>query len=58
MKHAAQNDLFAGGVRMVAEEAIDLTVESIMAYGPFHDVWAVAWSGGKDSTATLTLLIG
>jgi DNA sulfur modification protein DndC len=57
MKHAAQNDLFAGGVRMVAEEAIDLTIQSIMAYGPFHDVWAMAWSGGKDSTATLTLLV-
>ncbi len=50
-------DLFAGGSRMVAEEAVDLTVASILAYAPFHDHWAVAWSGGKDSTATLTLLI-
>lgn len=42
---------------MVAEEAVDLTVASLTAYGEFHDVWAVAWSGGKDSTATLTLII-
>jgi DNA sulfur modification protein DndC len=57
VKRSAQSDLFAGGVRMVAEEAVDLTVESILAYGSFHDIWAVAWSGGKDSTATLTLLV-
>ncbi|WP_244742059.1 phosphoadenosine phosphosulfate reductase domain-containing protein [Mesorhizobium sp. L-8-10] len=29
----------------------------MQAYGPQHDVWAFAWSGGKDSTATLTLII-
>ena len=52
-----QHDLFAGGARMVSAEAVDLTIESIMAYGPFHEHWAVAWSGGKDSTATLTLLV-
>lgn len=52
-----QTDLFAGSTRMLSDEAVNLTVESILAYGPFHDHWAVAWSGGKDSTATLTLLI-
>ena len=52
-----QHDLFAGGARMVSTEAVDLTIKSIMAYGPFHEHWAVAWSGGKDSTATLTLLV-
>ena len=50
-------DMFAGGARMVAEEAVDLTIASIMAYAPHHEHWAVAWSGGKDSTATLTLLV-
>src|SRR3546814_16222809 len=34
-----------------------LTVQSLQAYGPSHRHWAVAWSGGKDSTATLTLLV-
>ena len=56
MKHDAP-DLFSGGVRMVASEAVDLTAQSLQAYGPQHRHWAVAWSGGKDSTAVLTLLI-
>lgn len=53
----AQPDLFAGGSRMVAEEAVDLTIRSLEAYAYQHDHWAVAWSGGKDSTAALTLLV-
>ena len=54
---AQQHDLFAGGTRMVASEAVDLTVQSLQAYGPQHATWCVAWSGGKDSTAILTLLV-
>ncbi len=38
-------------------ESIELTIQSLQAYGPQHDHWVVAWSGGKDSTATLTLLV-
>lgn len=38
-------------------ESIELTVQSLQAYGPGHAHWAVAWSGGKDSSATLTLLV-
>ena len=38
------------------EEALELTVMSLDAHGPDHRHWTVAWSGGKDSTATLTLL--
>ncbi len=57
MKLLAQPDLFAAGARMVAEEAVDLTVASLQAYGPQHRHWAIAWSGGKDSTATLTLVV-
>lgn len=49
--------LFSGGVRMVHEEAVELTLQSLKAYWPRHQHVAVAWSGGKDSTATLTLLI-
>ena len=44
-------------VRMVHEEAVELTLQSLRAYWPHHDHVAVAWSGGKDSTAVLTLLI-
>lgn len=54
---AKQIDLFSASPRMEVGEAMELTVQSLQAYGPAHDHWAVAWSGGKDSTATLTLLI-
>lgn len=49
--------LFAGGARMVHEEAVDLTLASLLTYWPRHTHVAVAWSGGKDSTAVLTLLV-
>lgn len=39
------------------DEAMEMTTQSLKSYGPSHDHWAVAWSGGKDSTATLTFLI-
>jgi DNA sulfur modification protein DndC len=51
-------DLFAAGAaRMDMDEAIALTRQSLRAYGPAHDHWCIAWSGGKDSTATLTMLL-
>lgn len=48
--------LFEGGARLQMTESIELTIQSLQAYGPQHDHWVVAWSGGKDSTATLTLI--
>ncbi|MBC7169242.1 hypothetical protein, partial [Phenylobacterium sp.] len=45
------------GYRMPVGEAAEVTLASLRSYGADHDHWAVAWSGGKDSTATLTLLI-
>jgi DNA sulfur modification protein DndC len=50
-------DLFAGSARLTMEEALELTVMSLNAHAKEHRHWAVAWSGGKDSTATLTLLL-
>lgn len=35
----------------------ELTIQSLMAYAYQHDHWVIAWSGGKDSTATMTLII-
>jgi len=53
-----QIDIFgAGARRMQMTESIELTIQSLEAYGADHDHWGVAWSGGKDSSATLTLLI-
>lgn len=57
MKAAQQTNLFAGTKRLQMTDSIELTAQSLNAYGPTHKHWAVAWSGGKDSTATLTLLI-
>lgn len=54
---AAVENLFAGGARMLSSEAIELTLQSLRAYWDRHEHVAVAWSGGKDSTATLTVLI-
>ena len=42
---------------MVHKEAVELTLASLRAYWDRHSHIAVAWSGGKDSTATLTLLV-
>lgn len=53
----AIDNLFARGVRMVHAEAVELTLASLRAYWDRHEHVAVAWSGGKDSTATLTLLV-
>lgn len=54
----AQIDIFAAGAqRLQMTESIELTIQSLQAYGADHDHWGIAWSGGKDSSATLTLVI-
>ena len=45
------------GARHTIQDSIDKTVESMNTYGPLHDHWAFAWSGGKDSTTTLTVIL-
>jgi DNA sulfur modification protein DndC len=53
-----QADIFgAGARRLQMTESIELTIQSLQAYGATHEHWGVAWSGGKDSSATLTLII-
>ncbi|SOD25189.1 DNA sulfur modification protein DndC [Variovorax sp. YR752] len=37
-------------------ESIELTLQSLQAYGADHPHWGIAWSGGKDSSATLTVI--
>jgi DNA sulfur modification protein DndC len=46
-----QQSFFDGGRRLQMTEAIELTVQSLNAYGPDHLDWGMAWSGGKDSAA-------
>lgn len=52
----AQSTLFEGA-RIQMDEAMDLTIASLLAYGTTRRHWAVAWSGGKDSTMVVTLVI-
>lgn len=42
--------------RMGFRESMDLTAQSLRAYGANYRHWAVAFSGGKDSTATVTVV--
>jgi DNA sulfur modification protein DndC len=44
-------------MRSTLAEAIDLTAQSLQAYGCQHDHWVIAYSGGKDSSATLTVIM-
>ncbi|MDO9016634.1 MAG: phosphoadenosine phosphosulfate reductase [Deltaproteobacteria bacterium] len=43
--------------RLQMTESIELTIASLAAYGAAHDHWVLAWSGGKDSTALVTLVV-
>jgi DNA sulfur modification protein DndC len=52
-----QPTLFSGEKRLVYDQAVELTLQSLLAYGYSHDHWGIAWSGGKDSSATLTLIV-
>jgi len=52
-----QAGLFGTGQRLQMTESIELSIQSMHAYGRDHAHWGIAWSGGKDSSATLTLLM-
>ncbi|MBT2299240.1 phosphoadenosine phosphosulfate reductase family protein [Variovorax paradoxus] len=52
-----QSTFFDGGKRLQMTESIELAIQSLQAYGPDHPHWGIAWSGGKDSSATLTMVI-
>lgn len=43
--------------RMHLDDSIELTVQSMLAYGPRYEHWAIAFSGGKDSTCVVTLIM-
>lgn len=43
--------------RMALSDAIGLTERSLAAYGERHGHWAVAYSGGKDSTTLLSVVL-
>lgn len=52
-----QLSVFGNGARLQMTESIRLTCDSLGVYGPRFDHWACAWSGGKDSSTLITLLV-
>ncbi|MCZ7570919.1 MAG: phosphoadenosine phosphosulfate reductase family protein [Ardenticatenaceae bacterium] len=43
--------------RLTLSASIDLTAQSLVTYGQNYHHWAAAYSGGKDSSAMVTLLV-
>lgn len=43
--------------RMGFDEALELTAMSLRAYATSHRHWCIAYSGGKDSSATVTAVV-
>jgi DNA sulfur modification protein DndC len=43
--------------RLTLADSIDLTRQSLLAYGVEYRHWAIAYSGGKDSTATVATVV-
>ena len=39
------------------QASLDITAQSLNAYGADYDHWAIAFSGGKDSSATVTAVV-
>ncbi|RQO79168.1 phosphoadenosine phosphosulfate reductase [Pedobacter sp. KBW01] len=53
-----QADIFLGfGKRLQMNESIQLTINSLLEYCPRYEHWCLAWSGGKDSTTLVTVLV-
>ena len=48
---------FFDDARMDLGDSVELTIRSLEEYGPRHDHWAIAYSGGKDSTTLLTVVL-
>jgi DNA sulfur modification protein DndC len=51
-----QNSLFDGS-RTTLPESLELTAQSLETYAQFYKHWAIAYSGGKDSSALLTAVL-
>jgi DNA sulfur modification protein DndC len=51
-----QQSLF-DNARTTLQDSLDLTRQSLIAYGSEYKHWAIAYSGGKDSSALLTVVL-
>ncbi|MEN6318566.1 MAG: phosphoadenosine phosphosulfate reductase family protein [Syntrophaceae bacterium] len=52
----SQPSFFDSG-RKTLEDSIELTVQSLNTYGTSYKHWAIAYSGGKDSSALLSVVL-
>lgn len=52
-----QGNIFTGSKRLQMNESIELTIQSLSAYGPKYKHWCIAWSGGKDSSTLVTIIV-
>jgi len=43
--------------RLTLKDSIELTAQSLLAFGADHRHWAIAYSGGKDSSALVTTVV-
>lgn len=57
MQKAKQLNFFSEDERITSKEAIELTAQSLQVYGEMYDHWAISFSGGKDSSALVTLIV-
>lgn len=44
-------------MRLTLEDAVDMSVASLQEYGERYSHWAIAYSGGKDSTAVVAFVL-
>ena len=56
MRSQQQPSLFEGQ-RFTLQESIELSIASLIEYGERYRHWCVAYSGGKDSSATVTFIV-
>lgn len=49
--------LFDNTPRLNMRDSIQMTIDTLSTYRERFSKWSIAWSGGKDSTATLTLIM-
>lgn len=53
----AKQPTFWDGERKTLQDSLDLTAQSLTAYGSDYEHWAIAFSGGKDSSATVAAVV-
>lgn len=57
MQHNRNQTSMFDGQRLTLDDSLDLTRQSLLAYGQEYHHWAIAYSGGKDSTATVATVV-